>query len=153
PQLLGRRYHHDRVRRSWLRPGRDQVAGKGTKMTRQAATLVVGFLATALAVNGDLPRRAGPSGEKSAAQLRLSALRLLSDGLTRRLDRLLLRAPEAGGLPRLPADEAARLTREVTVLQRMVTELGPQVSMRDENAVRLSALRLSQLKGEAPVAL
>src|SRR5262249_15627154 len=151
PQRLGRRHHHDRVRWTRLRPGRDQVAGKGMKMSKQAAALVVGFALSALAVPGDVARGASPSREKNEIQIRLSEMRFMAESVKRGLDAHAAEAA-AGGMATFSAAEDARLTREVASLQGMLAELGPQASLQDHNAVAQAADRLRLMRGEEPAA-
>ncbi|HZW87872.1 MAG TPA: hypothetical protein VFF12_02230, partial [Myxococcaceae bacterium] len=105
--------------------------GRGMNMSKQAAALVVGFVISALAVQGDVARGAAPSREKSEIQLRLSEMRLIAEGVKRRLDLHAVQAAEAGGMTPFSAAEDERLTREVATLQSMLAELGPQASLRD----------------------
>src|SRR5215510_6667192 len=121
-------------------------------MSKQAAALVVGFVISALAVQGDVARGAAPSRERSEIQTRLTEMRFMAQSVKRRLDTHVAEAAEAGGMTPLSAAEDARLTGEVATLQGMLAELGPQASLRDHNAVAQAADRLRLMRGEEPAA-
>src|SRR5688500_9482256 len=101
-------------------------------MTKRA--LVLGFVVLALVVPTAVARAAMPSADD---QVRSSMTRLTRN-LDRQLDRHFAHAAEAGGVSRLSAEDEAQLAQGLAEAQALLAELGPQASVRENNAVRMA---------------